>query len=371
VAGGPTAPGPPAIGSPGGERAAQPAHRLRTFRYEPGGPRIVFGPGTASELAAELDLLGIERVLLLAGRPSPAADALGGRIAGHVTAIRRHVPVAGARAAVEYAREVRADGLLSIGGGSATGTAKAVALETGLPIVAVPITYAGSEMTSVYGLTENGVKRTGRSPRVLPRTVVYDPALAVGLPYRLSVLSAVNALAHCAGGMYAAGATPISDLLALEGVRELAAGLHALAASPQDVNARYRLSYGACLAGTVLNSAGSGLHHTICHVLGGAHDLPHAETHTAVLPHALRHLQEHDPEPAARIAAVLAAPNGDAATAVLTLTHSVQPPVTLRELGLTEQHLPAVADQLAARLAPPGTSGPDRATLLGILRAAL
>ena len=167
------------------------------------------------------------------------------------------------------------------------------------PIVAVPTTYAGSEMTNVYGLTAGGRKRTGRDEAVRPRTVVYDPDLSRDLPPEVAGPSAMNALAHCVDALWAEGATPVSTMLAEGGARALREGL--------DGDDHERLLYGAALAGWTFGVVGGALHHRICHVLGGAFDLPHAETHSAVLGHVAALNAPAVPGAAARLAAALGA----------------------------------------------------------------
>ncbi|GAB3451426.1 maleylacetate reductase [Streptomonospora sediminis] len=343
------------------------------FEYTPAGPRVVFGTGIAARrLAGELDRLGLRRLLLLATDRerrdrAQLLEAAGGRIAAHTGTIRRHVPSAAIDNAVACARGAEADGLLCIGGGSTTGLAKAVALETALPIIAVPTTYAGSEVTPVHGRTDGRTKRTGRSDLVLPRTVIYDPLLATTLPWHVTAPSAANALAHCFAGFAAPGANPLSASLAAGGLRALETGLRATAAAPADPDARYRLSYGSYLAGTAFAIAGSAMQHTIAHVIGGRYDLPHAETHTALLPHVLRHFQRRHPEAAGEMAAALGTVGAtDAADAIGALLRDVGAEIRLRDLGLSAADLPEAGDLLAARIRQP-----DRSALLDILRDAL
>lgn len=342
----------------------------KTFRYQPTCPRIVFGVGSIDELRVELDLLGAERVLLVADRPTTALEGIRDRVVDQFQDIRQHVPTRNARSAVDRARQVDADALLCIGGGSTTGTAKAVALETGLPIIAVPITYAGSEVTPVYGLTDGRTKTTGRSATALPRTVIYDPALAIGLPRRLSIHSAVNALAHCAAALHGDAASPVTDLLALEGARRLSVGIRTLGNRESDLPARSELAYGSYLAGSVFAVVGSGLHHTICHVLGGAYDLPHAETHSAVLPYVLKFLQQNEPDQDHRLAAAMDSKVTDSGDAVLTLLAEAEESVRLRDLGMTEDQLDKAADLLAEQFAK-NLSPISREQVLSILRRSL
>ncbi len=264
---------------------------MREFVHDTPASRVVFGVGSRRRVSAEVDHLGATRVLLVAGSHEQtyaddlAAD-LGERLAGRFTDIAMHVPVEVARAAAAAAAEVDADCLLALGGGSAIGTAKAVARESGLPIVAVPTTYAGSEMTPIWGLTESGRKTTGRDLRVLPAAVVYDPELTLSLPADLSAASGMNALAHLVEALYAPAVSPVVLLAAEEGVTALARALPGVVADPTDITARSEAMYGAWLAGWALGVCGMGVHHKICHALGGTWNLPHAQTHSAVLAYA-------------------------------------------------------------------------------------
>ena len=307
------------------------------FEHLQPGFRIVFGAGSFERLAGELEP---RRWLVIhSGSQAAAAErlarALGADTFGEV---RRHVPAELAERARARFAELGADGLIAIGGGSAIGLAKAIALTTHAPIVAVPTTYAGSEMTNVYGLTAEGRKRTGRDEAVRPRTVVYDPDLVRGMPPEVAGPSAMNALAHCVDALWAEGATPISTLLAEGGARALREGL--------DSGDHERLLYGAALAGWTFGVVGGALHHRICHLLGGAFDLPHAETHSAVLSHVAALNAPAVPEASARLAAALGAE--DLAGGVYDLERRIGAPTGLRELGLAEERLDEVAGEVAA-----------------------
>jgi len=264
------------------------------FEYTGLPSHVLFGAGAArgSRLIDAVDGLGIRRLMVVAADADrdiagPITDGLGDRIVGRFSGVRPHVPAAVADAARAAAAGCGADSVLSVGGGSTTGTAKAIALTTGLPVVAVPTTYAGSEVTPVWGLTDDGRKMTGTDLRVLPRLVVYDPELTVTLPVRLSVVSGLNALAHCAEAFWAEGRNPITSLVAEEGIRALARGLPNVSGDSRDLAARSDVLYGAWLGGAAFATTGASVHHKICHVLGGAFDLPHAETHAVVLPHSV------------------------------------------------------------------------------------
>lgn len=342
------------------------------FVYEMHQQRVVFGTGSArTQLSEEVQRLDGTRVLLVAAEGQRAlADELtrGLPMVGIVDQVRMHVPIEVAEAARRQADDLQADLLLSIGGGSTLGTAKAVALTSGVPVLAVPTTYAGSEATPVYGLTDAGRKTTGVDHRVLPRTVVYDPELSLTLPVGLSVASGLNALAHGVDSQWAPQANPINRALALEGVRTLSAGLLLVHADPADLAGRSQCLYGCYLAALGFASAGAGLHHKICHVLGGTWDLPHAETHAVVLPHVLAFNAGSAPEAAARIAAALGAQ--DALQALLHLEDELGAPASLRELGLPENALPEAA-VLIAEAAPESNPRPvDAAGAEELLRGA-
>ncbi|MER7837035.1 maleylacetate reductase [Streptomyces sp. NPDC096040] len=343
------------------------------FVYETRPVRVVFRRGAAlTAPAEEARHLGLRRLLVLSGERGAetaraVADSLGLACAGLHTGARMHVPVEVAARGVAAARAAGADGCVAVGGGSAIGLGKAIALRTGLPLIAVPSTYAGSEMTPVWGLTEHGVKRTGRDPVVLPRSVVYDPELTLSLPVPLSVTSGINALAHAVEALYAPDGSPLVALMAEEGVRALAGALPAIAAAPDSVPARSRALYGAWLCGACLGATTMGLHHKLCHVLGGTFGLPHAETHTVVLPYAFAFNAPAVPEAAAAVARALGA--DDAPAALRELAGRLGAPRSLAELGLREADLAVAAGQVAGQpYANPRPVTADDA--LSVLRAA-
>jgi len=315
---------------------------MRDFVYDQLACRVVFGAGAFRQLAAEVDRLGLSKLLVLStpGQVKLAEEAarrLGSRAAGLYPHAKMHVPIETAEAARAEARRLGADGAVAIGGGSTIGLGKAIALESGLPIVAIPTTYAGSEMTPIYGLTEGGAKKTGRDARVLPRTVIYDPLLTLGLPAKISGPSGMNAIAHCVEALYAENANPVIALMAEEGIRTLARSLPRIAADLGDLDARGDALYGAWLAGISLGAVGMALHHKLCHTLGGSFNLPHAETHTIVLPHAAAYNSEAAPEAMRRIARALG--GKEAATGLYDLAASIGAPLALKEIGFQEQDL--------------------------------
>ncbi len=318
-----------------------------SFVSDTSSPRIVFGAGSIEQVGHELERLGCRRALVLCTPPQrPLAEhiasLLGGRAVGLCTRAVMHVPIDAAHAAIDDARRLDADCAVAIGGGSTTGLGKAIALESEMPILAIPTTYAGSEMTPIYGITEDGVKKTGRDPRVLPRTVIYDPMLTLGLPVGISVTSGINAIAHAAEGLYARDANPVMSLMAEEGIRALARALPRIVSNPLDVAARAEALYGAWLCGHVLGNVGMSLHHKLCHTLGGSFDLPHAETHTVVLPHAIAYNAASTPLAMQRIARAL--DSEDAAQGLFELARVNGAPTSLRELGMVEAQLDRAAD---------------------------
>jgi alcohol dehydrogenase class IV len=321
---------------------------MRAFRYQSLPSRVVFGNGSSRhDLVSEVGSLGGRVLLITTKRAEPLADELvvplGDRVVGRFTDVRDHVPQESADAARTAADRLRADCLLSIGGGSVVGTAKAVAVQARVPIVAVPTTYAGSEMTPTWGVTAAGRKRTARSPDALPRSVVYDPALTVSLPAGVTAASGMNAMSHCVGALYLPSTDPITGLIAEEGVRALAAGLPRAVSAPDDLAARADALYGAYLAGATLAVVGPPTHHRICHVLGGAYGLPHAQTHAVVLPYAALLLDVD----LSRVAAVLGVSR--AADGLRAIAERTGAPTSLAEIGMLAADLDEAAGLIAAQ----------------------
>jgi maleylacetate reductase len=307
------------------------------FTYDALPGRIVFGAGTArTQLAPEIDRLDVSRLLLIAsdreaGQAREIVAPFAARVMATFTAVREHVPIGTARDARAMATDAHADAVLCIGGGSAIGAAKAVALTHHIPIIAVPTTYSGSEVTPVWGLTEDGHKTTGTDPAVLPRVVIYDPGLTASLPRDLAVASALNAMAHGVEAQWAPGRNPVSSAIAGEGIAALAAGLRT--GEPAD------LLRGAWLTASAFAVAGSGLHHKLCHVLGGL-GLPHARTHAVVLPHVLAFNAPGAPEAAERVAHALGVE--DPVAGLRSLADELGIPRGLRDLGLRGEQIDEV-----------------------------
>ena len=333
--------------------------------------RVVFGAGSLSQLPAELERLGAKRALLLSTPEQKeslqrVSKILGARCAGTYDKAAMHVPLEIAEDARRTARELGADCCVTVGGGSTTGLGKAIALASPMPILAVPTTYAGSEMTPIYGITEGGAKKTGRDVRVLPKAVIYDPELTLSLPPALSASSGMNAIAHSVEALYAQDANPVISLMAEEGIRALATSLPSVIARPKDVGSRSEALYGSWLAGTTISTTSVALHHKLCHVLGGF-GLPHAETHSIVLPHALRYNRDAAPEAMARIQKALNAP--DAPKGVYDLEQRLGIPMRLSDIGMKEADLERAA-RIATEAPYPNPRKVEYEPVLALLRDA-
>src|SRR5580698_5076320 len=303
-----------------------------------------------ARVADEAARLKIERALVVATPGSGArlgqkvSELLGTRSAGlHAQAVM-HVPKAVAEIGLKTARQNNADGLIAVGGGSAIGLAKAIALETGLPILAIPTTYSGSEGTPIFGMTDGERKITGRDVKVVPRTIIYDPDLTLGLPAAVSAASGMNAIAHCVESFWADGRTPVTLALASESMRRFAKNLPAVVADGSDRAARSECLIAAWLAGTVL-SVSNGLQHKLAHVLGGL-SLPHAEAHAIILPHVTRFNLQAAPEAKARLQEALGA--DDPADAIAAMLKKFPIPHRLRDIGFDAAKIDFVAGEIAA-----------------------
>jgi len=320
---------------------------MMDFIYQALPSRVVFGYGTLDRLPDEVDHLGCRRALVLCtpqqqDQAEDVSSRLGDRSAGTYDGAVMHVPIESAAAAREEATARGADCCVAVGGGSTIGLGKAIALESGLPIIAVPTTYAGSEMTPIWGLTEDGVKRTGRDEKVLPKTVVYDPTLSLTLPPFIAAPSGMNAIAHCVEALYSETANPITSLMAEEGIRALAQALPVIVDKPDDRDARASALYGAWLAGASLGAVGMAIHHKLCHTLGGSFNLPHADVHTVIIPHAANYNREAASDAMGRIGRALG--TDDAPGGLYDLAVSIGAKTALKDIGMTADDLDKAAD---------------------------
>ena len=324
---------------------------MEPFVYQALSQRVVFGSGTLARLGDEIRALGARRALVLATpRQAKSAETLrqdlGPLGAGIFAEAVMHTPVEVTEAAIAAVTAMQADCLVSLGGGSTIGLGKAIALRTDLPQIVVPTSYAGSEATPILGQTENGKKTTQRSPKILPEVILYDVDLSLTLPPGLSIASAMNAIAHAVEALYAENRNPLISMLALEGIRALTGALPLIKANPGDRAARSDALYGAWACGTCLGAVGMALHHKLCHVLGGSFDLPHAQTHTVILPHAVAYNEGEARQLLRPIAGLLGAKS--AAAGLYDLETELGAPMTLKELGMPESGLDKAADEAAA-----------------------
>ena len=307
--------------------------------YRSLGSRVVFGTGAldrAPEVAAEL---GMSRAMVITtGSQAATAERLMAMLgeAGAVLFPRAvmHTPVEVTLGAMKLAQAERVDGLIALGGGSAIGLAKAIALRTDLPQIAIPTTYAGSEMTPVVGQTEAGAKTTQRTEAVLPEAVIYDVELSLSLPAAVSVTSGFNAVAHGVEALYSRTANALLSAVAEECVRLMAHALPRIVVREDDAAARGHALEGAWLGGWSLANGGSALHHRLCHILGGAFGLPHAETHTVLIPHVLAYNAPAIPAAMERLRRALGVE--DPAGELFDLAGSLGAPRSLAEIGLSE-----------------------------------
>ncbi len=342
---------------------------MRQFVYTGLPSRVIFGLGCVKTLSEEADRLGAKRVLMIStpGRAAMVRSvAKNLSVAGIFDKAVMHTPLELANQARELAKDLGADCCVVIGGGSTIGFGKAIALTSGLPLIAVPTTYSGSEMTTIWGLSEGALKKTGRDPKVLPKTVIYDPELTLDLPSAVSAASGMNAIAHCVEALYAHDGNPIVSLMAEEGIRALASALPRIILNLKDPDARTDALYGSWLAGATISTTSVALHHKLCHVLGGM-GLPHAETHSIVLPHAMQYNRDAAAKAMGRIASAIAAV--DAPRGIYELEKSLGLPMRLADIGMKQADLERAA-RIAAEAPYPNPRKVEYGPVLELLRNA-
>jgi maleylacetate reductase len=324
---------------------------MQPFNYVGLPSRVIFGFGVLDRVADEVKALGCSRALVLSTPQQVEAardlqTRLGPLAVGVFDRATMHTPVEMTERAMDVVRATGPDCTVALGGGSTTGLGKAIALRTDLPQIVVPTTYAGSEATPILGETKDGLKTTQRSAKILPEVIVYDVDLTLTLPVGMSATSGMNAIAHAVEGLYTQDANPIVSLMAEEGIRSLSSALRRIVSDPANRDARSDALYGAWLCGVVLGSVGMALHHKLCHILGGTFDLPHAETHTIILPHAAAYNAAAAPEAMARAARALGV--ADAPSGLYDLAKSLGAPLALKDIGMPEAGLDKVADLAVA-----------------------
>lgn len=334
--------------------------------------RVLFGAAIRRSIRAEVERLGCKRALVLstpqqADAAHEIAEALGPLAAGVFSKAAMHTPAEVTAEAVAHAEQTDADCIVAIGGGSTTGLGKAIAYRTDLPQIVIPTTYAGSEATPILGQTENAVKTTLSDPKVLPEVILYDPELVVSLPVDMTVTSGLNAMAHAAEALYAPDRTAETDKLAIDGLEAMINGLPGVIEAPEDLAAREATLRGAWACGTVLGQVGMALHHKLCHTLGGTFDLPHAQTHAVVLPHAIAYNARAAAAELQPICDLLGGENAGAA--LHRFAKSLGAPLALKDFGLQESDLDRAAD-LATTRPYPNPQPVTREDILDLLQAA-
>ena len=320
---------------------------MNHFDYKALPWNLIFGAGSLQRLPEELDKLGYGRALVLT-TPNQSRDGeaitelLGNRAVGLFDQAMMHVPATTVEQAIAEVKRQEADCTVSLGGGSTTGLGKALALKLDLPNIVIPTTYAGSEMTNIWGITDNGRKVTGRDNKVLPTLTIYDPKLTLGLPAKLAGPSGLNAMAQAVVNVTSGDLNPIVANMALAAVSALSRSLPKVVANPNALDARAEALYGACLAGGSLGTGVTSLHHRLCHTFGGSFNTPHAETHTILLPHCVAYNASSTTEGTRQLAKAMGVE--DPAFGLFELAKSVNAPTALKDIGVEESDLDRAAE---------------------------
>jgi alcohol dehydrogenase len=350
--------------------------------------RVVLRPGALDNIGRDVGALGCKRVMLVCGgntRRSPLFDraraGLGERVVSVFDRVVEHSSTVLVTEGATIAREQKIDGLVALGGGSASDTAKGIAILLGeggrieehastfippdkfipkplpapkIPVIAVPSTASAAEVTPGLGLrAPDGRKLLFWDATLACRLIVLDPEANVQVPASLMASTAMNGFAHCAEGLYSRLRNPISEALALHGIRLFTRWLPAMVNDPASVEARGGVLTAANLSGRVISNSRVGVHHAVCHCLGARGGLPHGVANSIMLPHALAYnLGVAAPELARMADAMGATTPGmdfDAAAkagidAVRKLQRDARVPTRLRDTGLDRALLPAIAD---------------------------
>lgn len=333
---------------------------------------VRFGVGARDLLAEECDRLGVERVLLIctpggAARYRKVAEALGPRLAATFAEAEPHCPEPVVERCRALWRSARADGVVTVGGGSTIALGKNLTVEDGAKFVCIPTTYSGSEMTDIYGRKVGNEKRTARSVKCRAHVVIYDPELTLDLPRHETVTTGMNSLAHAVEALYPPTPNPVAFLLAREALCAHRDGLPDAAENPTDIDARSRALYAGFLGGLLIGMTGIALHHRLCHVLGGLFDLPHGETNSVVLAHVVAYNAAAAPEAARAIAEVFG--DADAARAIDAFARRIGAPSSLREIGMPEDGIDAAVRETLAR-GGWNPRPPEKAGLRALLQSA-
>jgi maleylacetate reductase len=311
--------------------------------------RVVFGVGRAADAREEIERLGGRRTLLVASagtvhRNSALVPSLGDQVVGHYSGVLPHCPIETVEAALAMYRELDADSVLTVGGGSAIGIAKNLRMQTAAKSVVIATTYSGAEMTPIYGAKSSGEKRTGRDPKAKPQVVIYDPLYTLDLPVSETIATGMNGLAHCVEALYPKTSNPVASALAAEGIAAFFRGLPGSVATPRDVGCRSEALRGGFVGGLLVQLVGIGLHHRICHVLGGRFGIAHGVSNSVVLPY----VAEFNREAISNAASGFADFGGQPGQAIRSLSQRIGAAPSLRSVGLPREALRAVAEETLA-----------------------
>jgi alcohol dehydrogenase class IV len=354
---------------------------MQAFHYTSYAQEIIFGTGSLAQLGEVVDRFRWQRLLLCStgslrrgGQIAELERALGERLVASYEHIQPHVPDFQVAEALALAETHQIDGVIGFGGGSAIGMAKAVsrALEKKrsgtqeypiapiqqplVPVIAIPTTYAGSEMTPVYGVTRqiDGEPRkvTVTDVRVTPKLTLYDPLLTLQLSPEMTASTGINALAHCIEALYSITRNPFSTAAALQGIRSINSALPRCYAAGNDVEARAEMLTGSFLAATALAHVTMAIHHGLCHVLGGTAGVPHGVANSIILPHAMRFNLDATAHQLAQVAeamgigtagTIVEAAAEDVIQQIYRLIRQLNLPQHLRDVGVQEADLPRLA----------------------------
>ncbi|MCP5381591.1 MAG: maleylacetate reductase [Kordiimonadaceae bacterium] len=318
------------------------------FEYTPIRTRAVFAENAALKLKDEVEKLGCNRVMIacsagMAKRINHIIESLGAMCAAIYDGAKPHCPEQVAMEALDLYNKKNADCIVAIGGGSTIGIGKAIALRTDAKFIVIATTPCGSESTPIYGMLIGNHKKTGRDPKVIARSTIYDPVLTTGLNAHLTGTIGMNSLAHCVEALYAKDQNPISDLYAIEGISALTKGIKGSIINPADISARSQVLYGGMLSGYCVNLAGIAIHHKICHVLGGHHGIPHGESNSVILPYAVAYNETTAPSAMEKIMAAMGTKS--ASGGIYDFARDINVPRSLKELGMREDHLDVAAKE--------------------------
>lgn len=354
---------------------------MNEFHYTGYAQEIIFGAGSLSGLSEAVERFHWRRLMLCStgslrrdGTIASIEHALGERLVGTYEYVQPHVPDFQVTEVLALADEHGVDALIGLGGGSPIGMAKVVSMaleekrsghparagfpteQPLVPVIAIPTTYAGSEMTPVYGVTRHteglAHKITVTDAKIAPKLVIYDPVLTLRLPAALTASTGINALAHCIEALYSITRNPLSTAVALRGVHYITSALPRCYAAGDDLEARTEMLTGAFLGGTALSNVTMALHHGLCHVLGGTAGVPHGIANGIMLPHAMRFNLDATAPQLAEAAEAMGIERAkehpyesaeEAVERIYALIGQMNLPQRLRDVGVQEADLPHLA----------------------------